>query len=249
VSTPEVYDAIGRTYGMTRRPDPRVAAQIATALGDAETVANVGAGTGSYEGASTVLALEPSETMVGQRPPEAAPAVRARAEALPLRDDAVDAVTALLTVHHWTDVAAGLAELRRVARRRVVVLTWDQTVTRRFWLLQEYLPEALPIDDARALRIGDLVAALGGGRVEVVPVPADCTDGFGAAYWRRPEAYLDPVVRAGMSFLAQTGEASLAPGLARLEADLASGRWHERHADLLEADTFDAGYRLVVAEL
>lgn len=243
------YDTIGATYSTTRRPDPRVAAQIHNALGDAATVINVGAGTGSYEPPQTVLAIEPSSVMIAQRPAGAAPVLQACAESIPLADDSADAVMALLTVHHWTDLAAGAAELRRIARKRVVILTWDQSVTRTFWLLKDYVPEAIALDDARAVPIDHLATLLGGARVETVPVPHDCTDGFGAAYWRRPEAYLDPLVRAGMSMLAQTGEAALQSGLARLADDIATGRWAENHADLLALDSLDAGYRLLIADI
>ena len=244
-----IYDTIGATYTTTRRPDPRIAAQIHAALGDAETVINVGAGTGSYEPPQTVLAVEPSAVMIAQRPVGAAPAIQAGAESIPLGDDAADAVMALLTVHHWTDLEAGVAEMRRIARRRIVVLTWDQSVTRETWLLSEYLPEAAALDDARAIPVEHLAALLGATRIEPVPIPHDCTDGFAVAYWRRPEAYLDPVVRAGISTLAQTGEEAIAPGLSRLADDLSSGRWHDRHADLLTLDETDVGYRLLVAEL
>jgi SAM-dependent methyltransferase len=243
------YDTIGATYGSTRRPDPRIAVQIHTALGDAATVVNVGAGTGSYEPPQTVLAVEPSSVMIAQRPAGSAPAMQASAESIPLADDSADAVMALLTVHHWTDLEAGIGELRRIARRRVVIFSWDQSVARGFWLLDEYLPEAAAFDDTRAVAVDRLIALLGGARIETVPIPHDCTDGFGAAFWRRPEAYLDPVVRAGMSMLAQTGEEVLRPGLARLSDDLSSGRWHERHADLLDRETLDVGYRLLVADV
>jgi len=244
-----IYDTIGATYTTTRRPDPRIAAQIHAALGDAETVINVGAGTGSYEPRQTVLAVEPSAVMIAQRPVGTAPAIQAAAESIPLGDDAADAVMALLTVHHWTDLEAGVAEMRRIARRRIVVLTWDQSVTRETWLLSEYLPEAAAFDDARAIPVAHLAALLGATRIEPVPIPHDCTDGFAVAYWRRPEAYLDPVVRAGISMLAQTGEEAIAAGLSRLADDLSNGRWHDRHADLLTLDATDVGYRLMVAEL
>lgn len=156
---------------------------------------------------------------------------------------------ALLTVHHWSDLEAGINELCRIARRRVVIFTWDQSMIRRFWLLDEYLPEAAAFDDTRAVSIDRLEQLLGGARVETVPIPHDCSDGFGAAYWRRPEAYLDPAVRAAISMLAQTGEDILRPGLARLADDLSTGRWHQRHADLLDRETLDVGYRLLVADL
>ncbi|QTE00151.1 class I SAM-dependent methyltransferase [Streptomyces cyanogenus] len=244
-----VYDTLGATYARTRRPDPRIAARISAAIGDAADVLNVGAGTGSYEPPQTVLAVEPSRVMIGQRPPGSAPAVQAVAEHLPLRDDATDAVMALLTVHHWADLAAGIGELRRVARRRVVVLTWDQHVFReRFWLVRDYLPEAAAFDDSRAVPTDRLIDLLGGGRQEAVHVPHDCVDGFGAAYWRRPHAYLDPHVRAGISMLAQTGDAALAPGLTRLADDVRTGRWHTRYAELLTLASLDVGYRLIVAD-
>ncbi|MGI5380348.1 methyltransferase domain-containing protein [Streptomyces sp. CA-251387] len=243
------YDALGVTYARTRRPDPRIAAQIHAALGDAEHVVNVGAGSGSYEPPQTVLAVEPSLVMITQRSPGAAPAVAAVAEHLPLRDNAADAVMALLTVHHWADLRAGIGELRRVARRRIVVLTWDQHIFReRFWLVRDYLPEAAAYDDTRAVPTDQLIDLLGGGRQEPVHVPHDCADGFGAAYWRRPHAYLDPYVRAGISMLAQTGDDALTPGLTRLADDLKTGRWHRRYAELRTLDTMDVGYRLLVTD-
>ena len=242
------YDVIGVGYATTRRPDPRIGAQLVAALGDARSVINVGAGAGSYEPAHTVVAVEPSSVMISQRPAGSAPVVRARAEALPLAGDAADAAMAVLTVHHWSDLAAGVAELRRVARRRIVVLTWDQHVFGQFWLVREYLPRAVAIDDARAVPVDRLAALLGGARIETVSVPHDCTDGFAAAYWRRPHAYLNPAVRASISMLAQTGDNLLRPGLGRLAADLKSGRWHQHHQDLMQRTDLDAGYRLLTAE-
>jgi Methyltransferase domain len=242
------YDAIGGTYPATRRPDPRIGARINAALGDARSVINVGAGGGSYEPRSTVLAVEPSPVMIRHRRRGSSPVVQARAESLPVADNAADAVTALLTVHHWTDLEAGAAELRRVARRRLVVLTWDQAVFREFWLVNEYLRDVFGYSDARAIPLDYLAALLGGARIEPVPIPHDCTDGFAAAYWRRPAAYLDPVVRAGISTLAQARDVALRPGLDRLAADLHAGRWHKRHSDLIGREEIDAGYRLLVAE-
>ncbi|MFL5994486.1 MAG: methyltransferase domain-containing protein [Streptomyces sp.] len=243
------YDRIGATYNHTRRPDHRIGVKIHEALGDAGTVINVGAGTGSYEPPQTVLAVEPSAVMIAQRPAGSARALQASAESIPIADDSADAAMALLTVHHWTNLEAGVGELLRIARQRVVIFTWDQAIFRRFWLLDEYLPEVAAVVDTRAVLIDRLVALLGGARIEKVLIPHDCTDGFGAAFWRRPEAYLDPEVRAGISMLAQTGEEVLRPGLTRLSSDLSSGLWHERHADLLDRATLDVGYRLLVADL
>ncbi|MFI1868648.1 methyltransferase domain-containing protein [Streptomyces jumonjinensis] len=243
------YDRIGATYNHTRRPDRRIAVEIHEALGDAGTVINVGAGAGSYEPPQTVLAVEPSAVMIAQRPAGSARALQASAESIPIADDSADAAMALLTVHHWTNLEAGIGELLRISRQHVVIFTWDQAVFRRFWLLDEYLPEVAEFVDAHAVPIDRLIALLGGARIETVPIPYDCTDGFGAAFWRRPEAYLDPEVRAGISMLAQTGEEVLRPGLARLSSDLSSGVWHDRHADLLDRETLDVGYRLLVADL
>jgi SAM-dependent methyltransferase len=240
------YDAIGRTYSATRATDPRVAARIWAALGDARTVVNVGAGTGSYEPSDrAVTAVEPSAVMIAQRPPDAAPAVQASAEALPFADASFDAAMAVLTLHHWSDWHGGCAELRRVARDRVVVFSWDPACAGRMWLGPEYLPDLVDEDVASFPSLADQAAALGADG-EVVPIPWDCRDGFFSAFWRRPEAYLDPAVRAGISILAKRNEAELADGLARLRADLDSGAWARRHADLLQRDALDLGYRLLV---
>jgi SAM-dependent methyltransferase len=223
---------------------------VRAALDGMDSVLNVGAGAGSYEPPATALAVEPSQVMIDQRPPGAAPCVRGVAEALPLRDGAVDAALAVLTIHHWTDLAAGIAQLRRVVRRRIVVLTWDQPVIREFWLLRDHLPAAATVSDTHAVSAQGLTELLPGARNETVPVPHDCTDGFGAAFWRRPEeAYLDPSVRAGISMFAQAGEPALRDGLAGLADDLRSGRWHHRDADLLDLPELDAGYRLVISDL
>ncbi len=249
MSAGALYDAIGRSYAVRRRPDPRIAARLAAALGAAGSVLNVGAGAGSYEPAGRVVAAaEPSAVMLAQRPAGAAPAVRARAEALPFADRAFDAVLAVLTVHHWGDQAAGLAECARVARDRVVLLTWDPE-SGGFWLVQEYFPGFMEEDRRRFPPVAAYETAFAPGtRVEIlpVPVPRDCMDGFLGAYWARPAAYLDPAVRAGISSFAAPG---VEPGLEKLRADLASGGWQARYGGLLDADALDLGYRIVVAHL
>ena len=245
---PPRYDTIGRKYAAHRRPDPHIEAQIHAALGDARTVLNVGAGTGSYEPTDRmVLALEPSTVMIAQRARDAAPVVVGRAETIPFPDGAFDAVLALLTVHHWDDVDAGLRELQRVAPRQVV-LTWDPVAMRAesFWLTRDYVSEA-SLEDWGLAALPEVLAGLGPARVESVPIPHDCRDGFFRAYWRRPHAYLDAEVRASISALALVDDAVLAPGLERLRADLESGAWQERNAALLDVDALDIGYRLVVA--
>ena len=243
------YEKIGVGYATTRAPDPRIEAQINTALGDAGSVANVGAGGGSYEPRDRVVyAVEPSPTMIRQRPVGSAPAIRGCAEQLPLRDDSVDAVLATLTIHHWQDRELGFAELRRVARKRIVILTWDADVWETFWLIREYDCGMRQMDRKRAVSIPDVVAAFGKCQVLPVPIPHDCTDGFHGAYWRRPKAYLDPAVRAAISTYALMAPEDYMEGIERLAVDLESGAWNARHRDLMALDEIDLGYRLVVAE-
>jgi SAM-dependent methyltransferase len=242
-----IYDRIGRGYARTRRPDPRIAAAIGRALEGCASLVNVGAGAGSYEPADRrVVAVEPSATMIRQRPAGAAEVVRGVAERLPLADAAVDGALAVLTAHHWRDLRRGLAEMRRVARRRVVVLTWDQPVFEDFWLVREYLPGILEVDRPRALAIAEVAAALEASEVLTLPIPHDCADGFLGAFWRRPEAYLDPGVRAGMSVCSAMEPEARDRGLRRLATDLESGTWSERHRALLAREELDLGYRLIV---
>ena len=248
-----LYDAIGRSYTQTRRPDPRIEAAIHAALGDARTVVNVGAGAGAYEPRDReVVPVEPSATMRAQRPRDAPAALDAGAEALPLGDRSVDAALAVLTDHHWADRAQGIRELRRVARDRVVLFTFDPATYDLFWLTTEYLPAFADLVDPPYRRAGhwerELRELLGAGlRVEAVPIPHDCTDGFYGAWWRRPEAYLDPVVRANISVFAKLDAEHVRSGLDRLAADLASGAWQARHRDLLDREELELGYRLVIA--
>jgi hypothetical protein len=242
----EIYDSIGTAYNTTRRADPRVEQAIWSALGDCGSVLNVGAGTGAYEPVErAVVAVEPSATMRRARPEGSAPCVVATAESLPFDDRSFDAAMAILTVHHWSDCRVGLRELRRVARRRVIVVHWDQAVMDRLWLA-DYFPEAFAFDRRRGPLLQDVCTTLDLDMdVVPLPVPHDCQDGFGAAYWRRPDAYLDPTVRAGISMLAQT-EHERGDGLERLQRDLSDGTWAARHHTLLDQTELDCGYRLVV---
>jgi SAM-dependent methyltransferase len=243
-----IYDTIGRGYVAHRQPDPRWAALIAEQLGDGRIVVNVGAGTGNYEPADrAVIAVEPSSVMVGQRPAGAAPAVRASGSALPLRSGGADVALAVLTVHHWDDWRAGLVELCRVAPRRIV-LCIDFERHSRFWFLEDYVPAVG--ETTRRLQPGaDTVAEVIGATASIpLLVPRDMEDGVLGAYWCRPEAYLDPAVRANCSGLALADPAIVARGVAALEADLADGEWYRRHADLADLTGIDLGYRLVVAD-
>jgi SAM-dependent methyltransferase len=239
------YDTIGRNYAALRRPDPRIAHIIENALGSARTVLNVGAGTGSYEPAGrSVTAVEPSRAMILQRSPTAAEAIQASAGSLPFADQSFDAAMAILTIHHWPDKRAGLQEMRRVTRGRIVLLTFDPA--QRPWLT-DYLPELAALDEAQMPKMSDYERWLGPVKVTPVPVPHDCSDGFLYAWWRRPHAYLDARTRSGSSSFFALGNAAEA-GLERLRRDLESGEWQRRYGELLTLEEYDAGYRLVVAE-
>ena len=242
---PARYDTIGLNYANLRQPDPRIQAAIDHALGPAKTVLNVGAGAGSYEPANRdVTAVEPSEEMIRQRPANAAPVSRGTAEELPFEDKSFDASMAVLTVHHWSDQAKGLREMRRVTRGPVVLLTYDPSFL-GFWLA-DYVPQLIDLDERRMPRLAVYKACLGSVSITDVPIPQDCSDGFLCAYWRRPFAYLDPEVRKAMSSFWLIGDVSVA--MARLEADLNDGSWAKRYGDLEELDACDLGYRLVVSQ-
>jgi SAM-dependent methyltransferase len=247
MSGSQLYDAIGATYSVTRRTEPRIAAQIWAALGDARTVVNVGAGTGSYEPPGRdVTAVEPSAVMRAQRPAGAAPCVAATAGSLPFADQSFDAAMAIATIHHWPDPIAGLREMRRVARR-VVVFTHDTSDTgwhRRFWLTRDYLPEVADLLTGRP-SVTELARAIGAW-MEPVLIPWDCADGFFEAYWRRPEAYLDENVRRGISVWASVGPDAEQRAVRSLRDDLASGRWAECNRDIVDLDEAELGLRLLL---
>lgn len=241
-----MYDQIGHGYRGRRVPDPRIAAQIEAALGDARRICNVGAGAGSYEPVGRELvAVEPSRTMIAQR--RGGFVVRARAEALPFADRSFDAAMAILTMHHWQDLKLGLAELCRIAPRRVI-FTFDPQHQDDFWLVSEYLPEIQAMERERTWTLDSLAEAIGGARIETVPVAWDCTDGFQAAYWRRPERYLEPEVRASISTFALLPQDVVDRAIARLRDDLASGAFWRRHADLRDRSKMDYAYRLLISD-
>jgi hypothetical protein len=241
------YDRIGLTYTATRQPDPRIEAAVWAALGDAESVANVGAGAGSYEPRDrSVIAIEPSSTMIEKRPDGAAPVIQGSAEALPLDSDSVDAAMAIFTIHHWQNVRRGLAELRRVARRRIVVLTWDKSFADSFWLTRDYVPELEEWTVGQLPSIDEIETDLGALERRPLPVPRDCRDGFLRAYWARPEAYLEQHVRENISQFNLVDRDAIERGLDSLARDLSTGRWDRRNGHLRTLDSLDLGYVLLI---
>jgi len=249
-----MYDRIGHGYSGSRRGDPRIAAQIERALGDARSILNVGAGSGSYEPSGLeVTAVEPSREMIAQRPADAAPVVQASAERLPFPDDSFDAAMAIVSDHHWADREAGLGEMVRVARRRVLLLNVDPSLAPRFWLSRDYLPGFAGLIPGQYRYPGfwaeELRLLLGELEARPAPVPHDCRDGFYQAYWRRPHAYLEQRVRDSISVFHRLPPAEVATAMARLRRDLEDGGWDERYGVLRDKAELDVGLRLVVAEL
>jgi SAM-dependent methyltransferase len=248
MGAPSSYDRIGVGYRGIRRTDPVLASRIWAALGESRTILNVGAGTGSYEPPDRwVLAAEPSVVMIAQRPPDAAPVIQAPVEQLPLADQTVDAAMAILTLHHWENLETGLRELVRVVRDRVVLVTMDVGVLGNLWIVRDYLPELLGQHAARFPTTDRLRDLLPNSQVEVLPVPRECEDGFMAAFWARPRAYLDPASRAATSSWHDLPTAVVDRALTQLRGHLDSGDWQRRHGHLLARTELDVGLRLITA--
>ncbi|WP_445270022.1 class I SAM-dependent methyltransferase [Streptomyces sp. DSM 41634] len=242
------YGAIGGGYSAYRRPDEQIARFIAGALGDARTVLNVGAGAGSYESAArTVTAVEPSESMRAQRPARLAGAIDAVAEDLPFADGVFDAAMTLFSVHQWSDVRAGLREMRRVTRGPVVILTCDPSLVRDFWLYR-YAPEVLDTEARRYPTVEGLAPALGGtGVVQTVPIPLHCTDGFNEAYYGRPEMLLDPAARQACSAWSFVDDRVREHFDHSLRSDLNSGAWDAEFGHLRHQSTYEGSLVIVRA--
>ena len=243
------YGAIGADYARFRRPDPRIAALIGAALGDARSILNVWARAGSYEPTErTVTAVEPSASMRAQRPDHLPAAIDAVAEQLPFEDNRFDASMASFTVHQWRDLEAGLREMRRVTRGPVVILTCDPGELGRFWL-DLYAPEAIAVEAGRYPSIERMTKVLGP-RTEVssVPIPLDCIDGFNEAYYGRPERLLDPAARLACSAWSFVDAAAVSRFERHLKQDLDSGALDLRLGYLRAQPEFEGSLRLVVAQ-
>jgi SAM-dependent methyltransferase len=240
------YGAIGQNYSFYRRPEPRIARFILEALGTAGSVLNVGAGAGSYEPTDRqVTAVEPSESMRRQRPSHLSPAVDATAENLPFPDHSFDASMATFTVHQWAELGRGLSEMRRVTRGPVLVLSCAPNELDRFWL-NEYAPEAIEVEAKRYPSIDTIRDFLGAVEVIPVPIPLECTDGFGEAYYGRPEKLLDPGARLANSAWSFVDDAVKGRFEAHLGRDLADGTWDRRHGHLRTQPEFLGSLKLIV---
>ncbi len=240
------YDSLNAEYPGHRVTDPALAEQIHKQLGDAKTVLNVGAGTGSYEPEDRiVVAIEPSEVMRAHRSSELVPAIAGRVEQLPFDDDAFDAAMALLTVHHWEDLERGCAELRRVTRGPIVVMTFDPEAETEFWL-RDYVPEMKEVELWRYGPMERVVEALGGAEIVKLDVTRDCRDAFQVALYARPEWFLRDEVRAAQSAWAHLPSGAEERGIERLAADLKSGEWDRRYGKLRERSSITCQLRLVV---
>lgn len=241
------YGQIGTGYARIRQPDPRIAAQFHAALGDARTVLNVGAGAGSYEPTDRdVTAVEPSASMRAQRPPHLTEAIDATADSLPFDDDSFDASMASVTIHQWPDLEAGLGGMRRVTTGPVVILTFDPVPPEHWWIM-DYVPELLEVEAKRMPSIDRVAAAVGAvSEVQTVLVPNDCIDGFGQAFYGRPESMLDPEVRRAMSAWSFLDDAVVERFVSTLSADLESGAWDEQYGSFRTIENFDVGLRLVI---
>jgi Methyltransferase domain len=239
------YDVIGVTYSAKRRPDPRLSKVIHEALGPAKMILNVGAGAGSYEPPDrSVVALEPSSVMLVQH--QGGLRVQGLAEQLPFGDNTFDAAMAILTVHHWSDVSSGLKELRRVSKRQVV-FTWDPNHERKLWVTVDYVPAIDALETGRFSSVDFIIDALDAHTVQRFEIPHDFTDGFQAAFWRRPQMYLDPEIRAASSTFAILPPEVVEPGIERLRGDLQTGKWFKTYGELLALDSVDLGHRIIIA--
>ena len=236
------YDTIGLNYSNLRKPDPRIAALLESKLGDAQTIVNIGAGTGSYEPKNKhVIAVEPSSIMIAQRPTNSAPVTQCSAEDLPFSDNQFDLSLAILTIHHWQDQLQGLNEMKRVSKRQLI-FTWNP-LNPGFWLTQNYFPEILSIDKSIFPRLSSIEKVLGSLNVHPVPIPADCSDGFGCAYWNRPEAYLSDKVRLAISTFNKINKVE--EGVTQLRQDIKNGTWDRNYGHLRQLEEFDLGYVLL----
>lgn len=242
-----IYDSIGIDYSVTRRTDPKIAKQLYSELQGATRIVNIGAGTGSYEPENVdLVAVEPSSEMISQRRSGSHKVEQAFAEKLPFGDSSFSHAMTVLSMHHWENRALAFREINRVATEKFVAITWDPK-SEPFWLTRDYFPEIHEMDRRIFPDLDELNEHFADVAVSPLPIPSDCQDGFFAAFWKRPEAYLSSKVRQSMSPFSKIK--NLSDGLQKLENDLASGAWAKNNQAILSLSSVDVGYRIISARV
>lgn len=248
----EIYNQIGSFYSQTRREDPAIYNKIIGALGNSKTVINIGAGTGSYEPRDrTVVAVEPSEVMIKQRSFQCIPSVRAMADSLPFIDKSFDASMTVISIHHWhPNQRKGIEEMRRVARNKVLIVTYDSRVCEQMWLTTDYIPETANLDRDTLPTPEDICEWLNcNTKVETIPISRDTPDWMFGSFWAHPERVLDPIARASTSGFSRQPKKVIDRVVANISRDLESGKWDEKYGHLRELVEYDAGLRIITADL
>lgn len=242
-----IYDEIGIDYAVMRRTDPKIAKQLYAELEGATRIVNIGAGTGSYEPEDVdLVAVEPSAEMIAQRPIGSYRVEQASADKLPFESNSFSHALTVLSMHHWENRSQAFAEINRVATEKFVAITWDPNAD-PFWLTRDYFPEIYETDKRIFPDLDELNEHFDDVKMRPLLIPSDCQDGFFAAFWKRPSAYLSPQVRQSTSPFSKVS--NLAEGLQKLEADLKSGAWAENNRAILSLSALDVGYRLVSAKI
>jgi SAM-dependent methyltransferase len=242
-----IYDDIGINYSVTRCTDPKIAKQLYSELQGAARIVNIGAGTGSYEPENVELvAVEPSSKMISQRKIGSHSVEKAFAEKLPFENNSFTHAMTVLSMHHWENRELAFSEINRVVTEKFVAITWDSN-SAPFWLTRDYFPEIYEMDKCIFPDLDELNEHFDEVKMSPLQIPSDCKDGFLAAFWKRPEAYLSSKVRQSISSFSKLK--NLSEGLQKLEDDLASGVWAKKNHAILNSSSLDVGYRVISAKV
>ncbi len=239
------YDEIGINYALKRKSDPRIASQILERLEGAQKVVNIGAGTGSYEPEHIdLIAVEPSIEMINQRSSNAHSVVQGSAESLPFPNNSFTHALTILSMHHWVNREQAFKEINRVATEKFIAITWNPD-SDPFWLTRDYFPEIFDLDKRIFPNIKEFESHFDNIEIDPLLIPEDCIDGFLAAYWKRPSAYLDVNVRNSISSFSKIS--NLSKGLDKLKSDIDSKKWFHTNESILSKSMLDAGYIIITA--
>ena len=245
------YDGKDHNYSEIRKADPRIGLYIRRSLRGCDTVLNVGAGTGSYEPENRyVIAVEPSSVMRAKRLALGKmPALNAKADDLPFDDNSFDAVMAVLTIHHWPDLKSGLLEIKRVARKKLSILTYDPDMLDVFWNVH-YFPQLIEIERSRYPKLDQIAAYLGAElTITNIKIPLDCSDGFQEAFYGRPEAFLQEDVRKAQSAWGFLDKETENLYVKKLADDLSSGEWDRLFGHHRTMPEFKGAFRMLEIDL